>query len=53
MTAQAPPVDDHAWEKELAPRITRGKLMCVAGIYCLWLGFLVVLAAIRWFGSLQ
>ncbi|HVP13069.1 MAG TPA: hypothetical protein VMV94_17980 [Phycisphaerae bacterium] len=53
MIAQTSPADDYAWEKQLAPRITRGKVIFAAGVYCLWLAFLATLAAIRWFGSLE
>ncbi len=45
--------DDRAWEKELAPRVTRGKVVFVAIIYGLWIAFLAAIAAHRWFGSLQ
>jgi hypothetical protein len=53
MSAQTSPAGDYGWEKQLAPRITRGKLAFAVGVYCLWLAFLATLAAIRWFGSLQ
>ncbi len=45
--------DDRAWEKELAPRVTRGKVIFVAVIYASWIAFLTYVAANRWFGSLQ
>jgi hypothetical protein len=45
--------DDRAWEKELAPRVTRGKVVFVAVLYALWIAFLAAVAANRWFGSLQ
>lgn len=45
--------DDRAWEKELAPRVTRGKIIFIAAIFALWIAFLTFVAANRWFGSLQ
>jgi hypothetical protein len=53
MSPPAPSTTELAWEKELAPKITRRKLTFAVGVYCLWLAFLATLAAIRWFGSLQ
>lgn len=45
--------DDRAWEKELAPRVTRGKVILIGVIYALWMALLAYIAANRWFGSLQ
>jgi hypothetical protein len=53
MSTQPTPTADYGWEKQYAPRITRGKVFFAVGVYCIWLGFLATLAAIRWFGSLQ
>lgn len=53
MSASTAHRSDCAWEKEQAPRISRRRLTVAAAIYCLWLIFLAVLSAIRWFGALQ
>lgn len=45
--------DNYAWEKELAPKISRRYLLLVIALYCVWIGFLAVVAIHRWFGSLQ
>jgi hypothetical protein len=45
--------DDRTWEKELAPRVTRSKVVFVTVLYALWIAFLAAVAANRWFGSLQ
>lgn len=45
--------DSYSWEKELAPKISRGYVVGIAAIYCLWIGFLSLVAIQRWFGSLQ
>jgi hypothetical protein len=44
---------EYAWEKELAPKISRGRLGAAVAVYVVWLGFLAFLSAERWFGSLQ
>ena len=43
----------YSWEKELAPKFTKGYLIFVAAVYFLWIGFLSIIAIQRWFGSLQ
>lgn len=45
--------DDRAWEKELAPHVTRGYVILVGLIYAAWIAVLAAIAANRWFGSLQ
>ncbi len=45
--------DDYAWERKLAPRISRGRLGAAVGVYVAWLAFLGFLSAQRWFGTLQ
>jgi len=44
---------DMAWEKELAPKVSRRRLGVAAAVYVVWLAFLAFLSAERWFGSLQ
>lgn len=44
---------DMAWEKELAPRVTRGQIVLAALAYAVWTIFLAYLAIDRWFGGLQ
>ncbi len=41
------------WEKEHAPRVTRGKLSFALIVFCVWIAFLAVLSVDRWFGALQ
>ena len=43
---------DGSWEKEYAPKVTRGQVAVAAAVYGVWLVFLVVLALWRWYGSL-
>jgi hypothetical protein len=45
--------DDRAWEKELAPRVTRGQVILAGLLFLIWIAVLAVIAANRWFGSLQ
>ncbi len=45
--------DDHAWEREFAPRVTRGRLITTLVVFGLWLVFLAAVSAHRWFGELQ
>ena len=47
----APP--NHDWEKELAPKVTRKSVIIATGVFFVWIGFLAILAVMRWFGSLQ
>lgn len=52
--ALADPVSrDLSWEKELAPKITRGQVVFAALLYAAWTCFLLYLAINRWFGGLQ
>ncbi len=44
---------DLAWEKELAPRVTRGQVIFAGVVYAVWTAFLAYLAIDRWFGGLQ
>ncbi len=53
MTSREQPDADHGWEKELTPKITRGRLAAGVVLYCAWATFLAVLGYSRWFGSLQ
>lgn len=54
MTAkESATVPDMSWEKELAPKVTRGSLMLPIVIYAIWTGFLAYIAIDRWFGELQ
>lgn len=46
-------IDDRAWEREHAPKITRGQMIFSASIYAVWTIFLIVLACDRWFRDLQ
>lgn len=48
-----PQANDHAWEKELAPKIGRGRLVATIVIFGLWIAFLAYLSIDRWYGSLQ
>lgn len=53
-SAKAPtPQDDHAWEKEFAPKITKRHLWTVIVIYMVWLLMLAGLSYERWFVSLR
>ena len=45
--------DDRAWERENAPKITRGQVFLSFGLYAVWTIFLIVLAWQRWYGGLQ
>jgi hypothetical protein len=51
--ATARPVDNYAWEKEFAPKISRGYIYSVAALYGLWIALMAGIAAHRWFGALQ
>lgn len=54
MTAkESAPVRDMSWERELAPKVTRGSLMLPTAIYAIWTAFLAYIAIDRWFGELQ
>ncbi len=44
---------DLGWEKQHAPRVTRGRLVIALAIYGIWFAFLAVIAANRWLGALQ
>ncbi|MCG8404075.1 MAG: hypothetical protein MI923_02635 [Phycisphaerales bacterium] len=48
---QAP--DDHRWEKEYAPKVSRGRVVLSLLVYLGFVGFLAYLAAQRWFGDLH
>lgn len=52
-TTKATATDSQAWEKELAPKLTRGTLLLPIVLYALWTGFLAYIAFDRWFGALQ
>ena len=41
MTKQPAKVDDHAWEKEHAPKIGKRRLIVAISVYAVWVGFLV------------
>lgn len=46
--------DDHAWEKQYAPKVGRGRVILSLSVYALFLLGLGAIAAQRWFfGSLQ
>lgn len=53
MTSQTAKNEDHAWEKEHAPKIGRSKVILTAAIWLAWIGFLSWFAFTRWFGILQ
>jgi hypothetical protein len=53
MTAADAAANDAAWEKELAPKVTLGQVLFPAGLFTLWMAFLIYIAIDRWFGSLQ
>jgi hypothetical protein len=46
-------IDDGAWEKVYAPKVSRGSVLMIAAIYAAWIIFLTFIAVNRWFGSLQ
>ena len=51
---QATNADDHAWEKEFAPKIGRGRVILSVVVYTIFLLGLGAIAAQRWFfGGLQ
>ena len=52
-TTKTAATNDYAWEKELAPKVTRGSLMLPIALYVLWTGLLAYIAFDRWFGALQ
>lgn len=45
--------DDHAWEKQYAPKIGRGRLIATVVVFGLWIAFLAYISINRWFGALQ
>ncbi len=45
--------EDTQWEKEHAPRVTRGKLSFALIVFGIWIAFLAVVSVERWFGALQ
>lgn len=47
------PQRDMSWEKELAPKVTRGQIIFASLLYAVWTLFLLYLAIDRWFGGLQ
>lgn len=53
MTDHRDTLDPQAWEKEFAPKITGRRFTLSVVIYLIWIGFLAVIAAHRWFISLQ
>lgn len=53
MAEITPNKDDHAWEKEFAPKVSRGRLILVAAIYAVWLLFLAGFSVERWYHSFQ
>lgn len=53
MTTRAARNDDHAWEKEHAPKIGRSRVLLAAAFWLAWIGFLVWVGFDRWFGTLQ
>lgn len=53
MTQKTAKANDHAWEKEHAPKVGRQRLIVAACVYLIWVGFLVAVGANRWFGALQ
>lgn len=44
---------DMSWEKELAPKVSRGQIILSSIFYAIWTLFLLYLAIDRWFGGLQ
>ncbi len=53
MARTAAPRDDHAWEKEKAPKIGRPRMILAIAVYLVWIGILVSFGAVRWFGALH
>ena len=53
MPPKATRQEDGNWEKELAPRVTRRRLVFALIVFGVWIAFLAVLSAERWFGALQ
>jgi len=46
--------DDHAWEKEYAPKVGRGRVILTLVVYGIFLLGLAAIATQRWFfGALQ
>ncbi len=46
--------DDHAWEKQYAPKIGRGRVILTLAVYGIFLLGLAAIATQRWFfGALQ
>lgn len=52
MAATRNSTDDHSWETQDTPHVSRKTVLIASIVYALWLGFLAVLAAQRWI-SLQ
>jgi len=44
---------NRAWEKELAPKVSRGYLILTIAAFLAWIGFLGFFAIQRWFVNLQ
>ena len=53
MTKSAHAPDSEDWDKKFAPRIGKKRLIASCFLYFGWIAFLAVLAAQRWYGSLQ
>ena len=47
------PMDDYAWEKELAPKVSGRYVAFVAVLFGAWMVLMGAIAIHRWFGSLQ
>ena len=53
MDKPIPTQDSRAWEKELAPRISRGYLILTVAVFLGWIAFMGYFAIQRWFVNLQ
>jgi len=53
MPAKPTQPDDHAWETELGPRVSRQYFYTTVIVFVAWLAFLGYHAARRWFGLMQ
>lgn len=53
MPANQTQSDDGAWERELAPRVSKRYFITTVVFFLLWLCFMGYHAARRWFGLMQ
>jgi len=53
MPAKPSQPNDHAWETEFAPRVSKGYFYTTVVAFLIWMCFLGYFAASRWFGLMQ